>query len=292
LGKGWLKSKLARRPMLPKDVWSLKGLVGGGTDTSIYREKVREIWGRYPLDIYGCTENIVIAMQTWDYQGMTFNPYLSFLEFITADEYYKWRVEPDYQPRTLLLNEVQPGQSYLLVISNLHGGPFVRYVIGDMVKIASLRNEELNIDTPQIVFDRRVDGLIDIAGFARLTEKTIWRAIEDSGVVCEGWVARKEAGEKPVLHLYLELEENGHMDAMQLAVDIHDKLRKLDSDYADLEDLLGLKPIKVTLLPDGTFKEYSLGYRANNANSVHLKPPHINPSDDILGALLNTVYLK
>ena len=292
LGKGWLKSKLARRPMLPKDVWSLKGLVGGGTDTSIYRERVREMWGRYPLDIYGCTENIVIAMQTWDYQGMTFNPYLSFLEFLPVDEYYRWKLEPNYKPSTLLLDEVQPGRRYLLVITNLQGGPFSRYVIGDTVRITSLRNEELNIDIPQVMVDRRVDGLIDIAGFARLTEKTIWQAIEGSGIACEGWVARKEAAERPVLHLYLELKQNGNRVAEQVADDIHEQLRKLDSDYADLEDMLGLKPLKVTLLPNGAFQEYILGQRANGADSIHLKPPRINPSEDIVNALLDTVESK
>ena len=51
-----MKSKLARRPLLPRDIWSLKGLIAGGTDNAIYRERIKELWGRYPLDVYGSAE--------------------------------------------------------------------------------------------------------------------------------------------------------------------------------------------------------------------------------------------
>ena len=50
--KGLIKSKLARRPMLPKDLWSVKVVVGGGADSAIFRERVEELWGRQPLEIY------------------------------------------------------------------------------------------------------------------------------------------------------------------------------------------------------------------------------------------------
>jgi len=80
--KGLSKSKLARRPMLPKDLWSVKGIMSGGLDSGVYRGKIKELWGRYPLDTYAGTEGGVIATQTWDYESMTFIPSLNFLEFI------------------------------------------------------------------------------------------------------------------------------------------------------------------------------------------------------------------
>ena len=89
LVKGVIKSKLARRPLLPRDIWSLKGLITFGIDGSVYREKIKEMWGRYPLDFHGCTEAVLIAMQTWDYQGMTFIPHLNFFEFIPEEESIK-----------------------------------------------------------------------------------------------------------------------------------------------------------------------------------------------------------
>jgi hypothetical protein len=58
LAKALVKSKLARRPMLPKDLWALKGMVTFGMDGSVYREKIKRMWGRYPLDFHGCTEAV------------------------------------------------------------------------------------------------------------------------------------------------------------------------------------------------------------------------------------------
>jgi len=55
LGKGLIKSKLARRPILPRDIWTLKGLITVGIDGSVYRVKIKEMWGRYPLDFHGST---------------------------------------------------------------------------------------------------------------------------------------------------------------------------------------------------------------------------------------------
>ena len=289
LARAVMKSKLARRPMMPRDIWSLKGLVAGGADNAIYREKIKELWGRYPLDIYGCGEGVIIAMQTWDYEGMTFIPHLNFLEFMPEREWQKWMADRTYQPELVLLDGVQTGQSYAVVITNFRGGAFVRYFLGDVIKIQSLRNVRLNIDIPQMVFDSRIDGIIDIAGFTRLTEKAVWQAIENSGVAYKDWVVRKEGGGKPALSLYLEARRGAEIDEDQAATAIHEELKKLDSDYRDLETMLGLKPLKVTVLPAGTFEAYISKQRAAGADLAHLKPPHVNPTDTVINTLLTRV---
>jgi len=273
--------------MLPRDVWKLKGLVSTGSDGSVFRERVKEMWGRYPLDVYGGTEGIVIATQTWDYQGMTFIPHLNFLEFIPEKESLKSRDDPFYQPKTLLLDEVKLGEKYELAITNFYGGPLIRYKLGDMVKITALRNEKLGIDIPQMTFYARVDDMIDIAGFTRLTEKVIWLAIENSGVSYKEWTVRKELKESPILHLYLELGENGHVTEEQIARSVHHELTRLDAPYADLESFLGLRPLEVTILPENAFDRYKARQQAAGADLAHLKPPHINPSDGVIECLVN-----
>ncbi|MBA7600936.1 hypothetical protein ES703_07999 [subsurface metagenome] len=285
--KGLIKSKLARRPMLPRDIWKLKGLISTGSDGSVFREKVKEMWGRYPLDVYGGTEGIVIATQTWDYQGMTFIPHLNFLEFIPEEESLKSRNDPFYQPTTLLLDEIKAGEKYELAITNFYGGPLIRYKLGDMIKVTAQRNEKLDIDIPQMTFHARVDDMIDIAGFTRLTEKVIWQAIENSGVAYKEWTVRKELKEKPILHLYLELGENGHVTEEQIAKSVHQELKSLDAPYADLESFLGLRPLEVTILPENAFQGYKERQQAAGADLAHLKPPHINPSDGIIDCLVN-----
>ena len=286
LARGLVKSKLAHRSLLPKDLWSLRGLITFGIDTSVYREKINEMWGIEPLEFHGSTETVFIATQTWDHQGMTFIPHLNFLEFIPEEESNKSREDPTYQPSTLLLDEVKPG-NYELLITSLHGGPFVRYRLGHLIKITSLRNEQLNIDTPQMVFISRVDDQIDIAGFTRLSEKIIWQAIENTGLAYVDWTARKETKEKPILHLYIELKEDG-VTAEQAGISIHEELKKLDTPYAELESFTGLRPLEVSLLPQNAFQLYNQRQQASGADLTQLKPPHINPTGDTIDFLVNT----
>jgi len=286
LAKGMAKSKLARRQPLPRDLWNLKAVLSSGMDSAVLREKIKHYWGRYPLQLYGSAEVPAAAVQTWGYKGMTFLPSVAFCEFIPDEEQLKSRRDRSYRPSTMLLNEVEPGQRYEVVFTSLQGGPFVRYRVGDMVEVAASRDEELNISLPQIVFDTRVDGIIDIGGFCRLTEKTIWQAIENSGVAYQGWTARKEVIEgQPVLHIYMELKGRDRTaDEVRLAV--HQSLKETSSDWADLEDMLGWQPLRVTMLPRGAFGRYISDQQAAGAELAHLKPPQINVPDGIVNRLL------
>ena len=286
LAKGLVRSKSERRPMLPKDLWSISGIMSGGADSSVLRERIKSLWGRYPSETYACAEGGIIATQTWDYGSMTFIPNLNFLEFIPEVDHLKWRLDRSYQPRTVLLDEVKAGENYEIVITNFHGGTMVRYRIGDMIRIVALRNEKLGIDIPQMIFERRADDLIDIAGFTRLTERVIWQGIENTGIPYEDWAVRKEViGETPVLRVYVEVKTGGAPSESAIAAKVHDELKKLDRDYADLESILGVKPVKVSLLPEGAFKAFMEQRQAEGADLAHIKPPHINPTDEVLSLL-------
>lgn len=290
LTKGLVKSKLAQRPMLPRDLWAIKGIMGGGTDGVVYREKIKELWGRYPLDTYVCTEGGLIATQTWDYDGMTFVPNLNFLEFIPEAEHFKWQLDHSYKPKTVLLDEVKSGESYEMVITNFHGGVMVRYRMGDVIRITSLKNDNLSIDVPQMAFERRADDLIDL-GPIRLTERVIWQAIENSNIPHADWTARKEIVEgRPVLRLYLELKDGYIASERGVATAVYEQIKKLDDgfihqDLASIERLIDFKPIEVTLLSEGAFANYIAQRRAEGADLAHLKPPHINPSEKVLSLL-------
>jgi len=288
LAKGLVKSKLAHRPMLPRDLWTISGIMSGGADGTVLKERVKKLWGRYPLDTYACTEGALIATQTWDYDGMTFIPNLNFLEFIPETEHSKWQLDHSYQPRTVLLDEVKPGENYEMVITNFHGGAMVRYRMGDVIRITSLRDEKLGIDIPQMAFENRVDDVIDIAGFVRLNEKVIWQAIENTNIAYEDWTVRKEvAGDRPVLHLYLELKDGYVASERGVATAVLEQFKKLDKGtfYSGLEGMLDSNPIQVTLLPEGAFANYMAQRQAEGADLAHIKPPHINPSEGVLSLL-------
>ena len=283
----WLRCKKEGRNMLPKDLWSLKGLVCYGMDTSIYRDQVRYYWGKEPYEMYGATEAGTIATQAWNKKHMTFFPACCFFEFVPEEEWLKSQENKDYQPSTVLLDEVKPGKRYEIVISSFHGMPFLRYRLGDLIKVVTLEDKEAGIRLPQMVFESRADGIIDIAGFTRLDEKTILQAIVNTGIKFEDWSARKEHEEsQPILRLYIELKED--FNSNQLAKLIHQQLVNLNDDYSNLESMLGVKPIKVVVIPSGSFQRYYEGRKIEGADLANLKPPHINATDDIIMSLIKT----
>ncbi len=288
LAKGLIKSKLAGRALMPKDLWTVKGILSSGTDATIFKNVIKDTWGVYPLDTYVSTEGGTIATQTWDYDGMTFIPNMNFLEFIPEAEYEKWKENRSYVPRTILLDEVQPNSKYELVITNFHGAPLIRYRTGDIIKITSLRNKKLSIELPQMEFEGRMDDVIDIGGFVRLTEKVIWQSISNTAIPYVDWVARKEQKEdRSFLHVYLELKGDTRLAEDSIARAIYAELKKMDEEflYGNVETVLNTMPIKVTLLPKGAFENHINLRRSQGADLAHLKPRHINITDKELAIL-------
>lgn len=286
--KALIKSKIARRSMLPRDIWRLKGILSGSVDAKIYGKLIEYYWGVQPLEAYASTESSIggIAIQLWDFGSMTFLPHSNFMEFIPEEDSIKSQKDPNYKPKTLLFNEVKPHQNYELVITNFHGGVFMRYKMDDLIRIVSLKNEKLSVDIPQMVFYSRASDVIDLAGFARLTERAVWQAIENSGIKYNDWALRKEIEDnQPVLRLYLELkdEERGEEEVVDA---IHETLKKVDPDYNDIEKMLQLKPLRLTVLSPGTFQRYILKQQKEGADLGQLKPRRMNPPDKAIGDLL------
>jgi phenylacetate-coenzyme A ligase PaaK-like adenylate-forming protein len=273
---------------MPKDLWTLKGVLGSGTDATIFKNVIKDTWGVYPLDVYVSTEGSMIATQTWDYDGMTFIPNMNFFEFIPEAEYEKCKENKSYIPSTVLINGVQPNSKYELVITNLHGAPLIRYRTGDIIKITSLRNNKLNIELPQMEFGGRIEDEIDAGGFFGLTEKVIWQAVSNTIIPYVDWVARKEQKEdKSSLHVYLELKGDIKLAEDTIARAIYTELKKMDEGfiYANVEAAFNSTPVKVTLLPKGAFENYINLRRSLGADLAHLKPRHMNPSDKELAIL-------
>jgi hypothetical protein len=286
LMRGLIRSRIVKRPMTPADLWNLKGIITGGMDAAVFRDVIEYYWGKSPIEFYGSAESALVAVQTWDRKGFTFVPDTNFLEFIPEEEHLKLKRDPDYRPRIILLNELQSGEKYEIVVTRFKGGIFVRYRVGDIIRISALRNEKLDIDIPQMVFETRADDVIDVGGFTWLTEKAVWQAIEETRIGYVDWTATKIVEEQqPMLHLYIELKESS-VDKEQFRLMLHEKLCEVDISYDDIDKMLGLKPLRVTLLSPGTFHRYYLERQAAGADLAELKPPHMRPSEVILHRLL------
>jgi hypothetical protein len=284
--KALLIKLFARRPLRPRDLWQVKGIVAGGMDTSFYIDKIEELWGKRPLEGYGGTEMGGVAIQAWNRKGMTFLVDANFLEFIPEEDFYKMQDNPAFKPRTYNLDQVKEGV-YEVVVTNFNGGIFIRYKTGDLIKIISLEDKDLGIKIPQMSFHARADGVIDINGATRLTEKQVWSVIQSIGVPYTDWCLRKEyTKQKPFLHLYIELVKQDSSDVAVLKRLINEKLRAEDAGYDWMLKTIESDPLEVTILKPGSFAVYIEQRQKEGADLAHIKPPHLNASDSVIERLV------
>lgn len=274
------RAMIERRDLLPKDLWAPKSIVGWGLDTRAFSQQINEFWGRPPFEMYAVTEAGVMGLQYRPNGGMAFIPDGCFYEFIPESELDAFHADPDYVPRTALLDEVSSGQAYEAVITSFDEMPFVRYRTGHI-----LRFSEASLGYgPEFQFVGRADQRIDIGGFTRIDEATVWKSIADCKIMVRDWVLRREIeGIVPSLHLYAELSANATAD--QLEERIHAALRANDRLYSDLEKMLGIKPLKVTVLAPGAFDNYYDVRLRAGADLMRRRPQRMNVDEETVTAL-------
>lgn len=246
------------RSLVPGDIFRLKAFFFAGTDSRCYQDRLAGAWGIQPVELAAGTESTCIGAENWEHRGMVFFPDACFYEFIPEEEMHRNLRDADYQPRTILMDEVSAGGNYELVLSVLHGGAFMRYRIGDVYHCLSAGGGEL----PRFTFVDRVPTVIDIAGFTRITESSMHEVIRLSRLSLGDWVLKKEFDGKdnPFLHMYVEIppEAEGTEVTMRAVLTEHLSLyfKYFDSDYGDLKKLLNMEPLEITVLKYGTIAAY------------------------------------
>ena len=280
-----VKRRLLRQTVLPRDLWPTKAILGGGIDTSLFRDKVESYWGRPPFELYACTEGGIMAMQTWERGGLVFSPYSSFFEFIPMEESIRSREDQRFTPRTLLIDEVEPGETYEVVISNFYGMALARYRVGHYVEFLSKEESSGTLAIPQFRFLGRTDDRIDLAGFTRLDAKTLWEALSRTDVKYNDWTAWKEfEGDHPTLRLFIETVDPRPVH--EITQIIHEAIKEVDPFYGDLEEMLNISPLRLSILSPGTFERF-YDYRRDHGYELEMRtPPKLNPTEEDVEELL------
>jgi len=159
--------------------------------------------------------------------------------------------------------------------------PFARYRLGHIVRFTSDHVGYGN----EFLFEGRSDERIDIGGFTRIDESTVWKAITRAELPVSDWTLRREVeGTVPELHMYLEL--SSPYETTSLIPMLHQSLKDCDPLYADLETMLGICPLRVTVLSPGTFDTYTDMQLKQGASLVGSRPSRMNPSDEVVGRLV------
>ncbi len=270
-----LRARMQNRGVLPKDLFKLTALVCAGTDNACYKDELEQMWGIRPMELFAGTEPTLIGCETWSREDIYFFPDACFYEFLPISQSIALHNDENAPHATCLISEVRPGEKYELIISVLKGGAFARYRTGDVYLCVGLSSAEDDIHIPRFRYVDRVPWVIDIAGFTRITEDSIGSVIEISHLPIGDWCAAKEFDEKghPFLHIYLEMQE-GHavnfaLTQKILVEHIGIYFKYMDSDYNDLKRLLGMDPLQVSVLSNGTFGNYAdkKGHRITRINA-------------------------
>jgi len=248
--------------LTPKDLWRVKGIVMWGADSDTFGRRVSELWGCPLLQLYGSSEAGIAAMQDWDRAAMTFVPDSVFLEFIPMDDSGKvtnWQ--------TVLIGALEEGRLYEPVITSFYGMPFLRYRQGDLLRVVSV-DQGKEQQLPKVVFRSRADDLIDLFGIARIVPKTFQAALRLAGIPYGDWSVGKDFEEgKPVLKLFVELDEESHASSLQRR--LHRSLMRVDRHYVEATFIMAYNPLRVVPLRRGSFAVWAQceGYGRGAAQS-------------------------
>lgn len=256
--KAKIKKKVFKKEILPKDLFKLKGFIVAGTDNEYYKDDLKKMWGIRPLELFAGTEVSFIGIESFSRNGMYFFPNVGFYEFIKLKDTIKSKIDCEYVPKTYLMNEVEEGEIYELVISNFHNGAFMRYRVGDVYKCIGKVDEKEKIRIPRFKYIDRIPWIIDIAGFTRFNEEEIVKVLNDCNIQYSEFVALKDFNEnnKPFLHLFIEGADN----SFDIESKICESFKRIDEDFEGLQKILGFNPLKITLLADNRLSKYIKEY--------------------------------
>lgn len=142
----------------------------------------------------------------------------------------------------------------------------MRYRPGDMYRCLRTSSERDGVMLPQFEYIDRVPSVIDIAGFTRITEKSIRTVLQMSRLPVGDWFALKEydGDKRSFVHFYAEvaadIPEAGFLTEQIIREHFSIYFRQYDHDYKDLKRLLGVEPLAVTILPAGALERFEEQY--------------------------------
>jgi hypothetical protein len=235
------------------EIWpNLRVYVHGGVSFSPYRKGFEKLLGRpiQYIETYLASEGF-IAFQAYPNRRsmrLVLNHGI-FYEFIPFDDNNfdaNGEIKPD--AKTLLIDEVEEGKEYALLLSTCAGA--WRYLIGDVIKFTSLEESE-------IVITGRTKHFLSVCG-EHLSVDNMNKAIElvanELNInISEFTVAGIPHDSLFAHHWYIGTDDP--VDAKKLKEKLDYNLKILNDDYA-VERSAALKDVYIDVLPLKTFYDW------------------------------------
>ena len=214
---------------------------------------------------YVCSEATVAAPLREEDPACLLLPFGGFYEFIP--------VEDGAEEKPLLLDQLEIGKEYELVVTNLSG--FYRYRLGDVIRVTGYHNE-----CPMIVFSYRKNQLISMYG-EKVTETALRTAVESMAEESETTVleysvyadTETDPGHYIVL---LESDREIRPDAWPYYSEIlNRKLCEVHDSYCKKIQQKTMLPLEVKFVQPQTYALYRDLKVMGGASPNQIKPLHV-----------------
>jgi len=262
----WVQARLSKRPRDLTEFFKLKGLMIGGVDTALYRDYMLVKLGVDPFCIYGVTE-LGLAMFGSPTNKMDLLPNLRSCYFEFKDENGELKK----------MSEIKQTKVYGVVATSF-GGTFVRYDIGDMIRVDDIRDDGM----PIFSFWGRENAIIIVGGYPLITEAVAAQVMAKAGLsLSDKWAFTKSfEGQEKVL---VFMENTWGLSEDEAAKRIFESMGSLIYFFKQYVRQFGIADpgqlIKVVYLKRGAFLRYSMERAKQGHPMGQIKPPRIIPSE-------------
>ena len=247
----------------------LKRIATVGTATfAPFIDQLRPVMGRETaVDYLGyvCSEATVAVPLREDDPACMLLPFGGFYEFIPVEE--GAAADP------LLMNQLETGKEYELVVTNLSG--FYRYRLGDVIRVTGYHHE-----CPMIVFSYRKNQLISMYG-EKVTETVLRSAVKamekESGTEILEYSVYADTGTVPG-HYTVLMESSREItpDAWPFYSEIlNRRLCEIHDSYRKKIDGKIMLPLEVKFVQPQTYALYRDLKVMGGASPNQIKPLHV-----------------
>ena len=239
-----------------KDDMYLKGFFTQDVSAGPLKEEIKKASGNYPKTMYGSTESMLSGLPSLQYPGAFFMDWrVIYSEFVKEDDAIQYDINRlDETPEILSLIDVKKGERYQLIATPLFND-ITRYSMPDVFECISIGDDLLSTELPIFKYYTRSDRLMVLHNFTRISEEEMITIMKNAGLPLVDFTARKEfEGAREYMHVYLELShEMTHEEAYKM---LDAALLEFDKDWRDLSNFMKFTPLKLTLLPKGSFHKF------------------------------------
>ncbi len=234
----------------------LKGFYTQDKSAGILKDKIREVTGSYPKTIFGSTETLFSGLPSIEHPGAFFFDWRCiYAEFITEEDAITKDVSRlDAHPELVSMDGVEVGKRYQLVATPLMND-MTRYVMPDILECVDTGDDILGSQIPLFKYHMRSDKLVVLHNFTRISEEELLEVLSKVKIPYVDFTARRELeGARDYMVVYLEPSKKINVDDVRKR--LHEGLLTFDKDWRDISNFLGYVPLKVVLLPRGSFLNY------------------------------------